>query len=158
MFVEASAMPFLESARQLLASGLALPEDMLVVKFGGSSYEIRRGRVGDAVRNAVGRPPMRVIQGRIDGMRAAGAGAPMPNPAHQLRSTGNCSERYDAARLTNSNLNRQIHHRRGEPPTGLQSISPCAFARHAIWPDVWPALIAIGLVIFALTYPHLKRK
>jgi hypothetical protein len=48
----------------LLAGGLALPEDMLVMKFSGSVYELRRAKVRDAVRNAAGRPPMRLIAGR----------------------------------------------------------------------------------------------
>jgi hypothetical protein len=64
LFVESTPAPYLESAAALLASGLALPSDELIMKFGGSAYEIRRGRVGDAVRNAVGRPPMRLVAGR----------------------------------------------------------------------------------------------
>jgi hypothetical protein len=67
LFVESTAMPFMESAAALLSAGLALPSDMSVMKFGGTSYEIRRGRVGDAVKTAVGRPPMRLIQGRAAG-------------------------------------------------------------------------------------------
>jgi hypothetical protein len=54
---------------------------VLIMKFAGTSYEIRRGRVGDAVKPAVARPPMRLIRGRAgcagaDGATAAGAGAP----------------------------------------------------------------------------------
>jgi hypothetical protein len=62
LFVESTDAPYLESATRLLAGGLALPEDMLVMKFSGSVYEIRRGKVQDAVRNAAGRPPMRLIR------------------------------------------------------------------------------------------------
>jgi hypothetical protein len=56
---ESTPMPYLESAQALLSAGLALPSDMLVMKFGGSSYEIRKGRIQDAVRRAG--------QGRIHG-------------------------------------------------------------------------------------------
>jgi hypothetical protein len=67
LFVESTAMPFMESAAALLSAGLALPSDMLVMKFGGAQWEIRRGKLQDAVRNAVARPPMRLIQGRAAG-------------------------------------------------------------------------------------------
>jgi hypothetical protein len=48
----------------LLAKGLALPEDEIVMGFGGSSYEIRRGRVGDALKRPALRPPLRLIKAR----------------------------------------------------------------------------------------------
>jgi hypothetical protein len=35
------------------------------MRFSGLVFEPRRGRVGDAVRNTVGRPPMRPIRGRL---------------------------------------------------------------------------------------------
>jgi hypothetical protein len=63
LLVESTDQPFLEAATALLAGGFALPEDMLVMKFSGSVFEIRRGRIKHAVRNAAGRPPMRVIEG-----------------------------------------------------------------------------------------------
>jgi hypothetical protein len=37
---------------------------MLVMRFGGSSYEIRRGKIADAIRNAAGRPPVRLAGGK----------------------------------------------------------------------------------------------
>jgi hypothetical protein len=64
LFVESTAMPFMESAAALLSAGLALPSDMLVMKFGGTQWEVRRGLVGDAVKAAVARPHMRLIAGR----------------------------------------------------------------------------------------------
>jgi hypothetical protein len=60
LFVESTDMPYLESATRLLAGGLALPEDMLIMRFSGSVWEVRRGRVGDAAKGA-GRPPVRLI-------------------------------------------------------------------------------------------------
>jgi hypothetical protein len=70
LFVESTDLPFLESAAALLASGLALPEDMLVMKFSGTAFEIRRGKLQDAVKTAVGRPPMRLIAGKSVAQRA----------------------------------------------------------------------------------------
>lgn len=63
LFIESTPMPFMESAQALIASGLALPSDEIAMRFSGSVCEIQRGRVGDAVRNAAGRPPMRVAGG-----------------------------------------------------------------------------------------------
>jgi hypothetical protein len=51
----------------LIASGMALPTDEIVMRFSGSVFEIRRGIIKDAVRNAAGRPPLRVIQGKLAG-------------------------------------------------------------------------------------------
>jgi hypothetical protein len=48
----------------LLAKGLALPEDEIVIRFRGSAYEVRRGRVQDALKRPALRPPMRLIKGR----------------------------------------------------------------------------------------------
>ena len=67
LLVESAPMPLMAGATALLGRGLALPEDMLMMRFGGSAWEVRRGRVGDAVRNAPGRPPMRLIMGRASG-------------------------------------------------------------------------------------------
>jgi hypothetical protein len=61
LFVESTDAPYLESARQLIASGMALPSDEIVMKFSSSMFEVRRGRIKDAVRNVAGRPPVRLI-------------------------------------------------------------------------------------------------
>jgi hypothetical protein len=48
----------------VLAKGLALPEDEIVMGLGGSSYEIRHGRVGDALKRTALRSPMRLIKAK----------------------------------------------------------------------------------------------
>jgi hypothetical protein len=99
LLVESTLIPFMESAAALLAGGLALPEDEIVMKFSGSVFEIRRGRINDAVKNAVGRSPMRLIQGRtgvrakthprasraIDGIARGGGGPRCAVPMRQVR-------------------------------------------------------------------------
>jgi hypothetical protein len=60
-------MPFLEGAGALLAKGLALPENEIVMRFGCAAWEIRRGRIHEALRNALARPPVRKKMGGLLG-------------------------------------------------------------------------------------------
>jgi hypothetical protein len=73
VFVESSSAPYLESARQLLASGFAAPLDEDRDAVFGLAVGDRRGRIQDALRNAPGRPRF----AGADGALAAGADAPL---------------------------------------------------------------------------------
>jgi hypothetical protein len=106
LFVESTAQPFMESAQALLASGLALPTDEIEMRFGGGQWVIRRGRIKDAVKTAVGRPPMRLIQGRA---LVAGRSKTHQRPPYEAMDAGvivlHCAV---AARLPTINLSASL--------------------------------------------------
>jgi hypothetical protein len=77
LFVESTAMPFLESATRLIAGGLAVPEDEIIMKF-SDSFEIRRGRIEDAVKTVVARRPMRLIARKDVGVAPSSKRYPWP--------------------------------------------------------------------------------
>jgi hypothetical protein len=83
--VESTRTPFLDSARALLAGGLAAPSDVLIMRHDGSEHDALRAAVGVAAKLTVNEDGPRFVRHAPERLAGLRKGPQTPKPSPPMR-------------------------------------------------------------------------